>query len=73
MTRPPVGHLTKKTDKKTAARKDVAVDPELHAKVEALIVAIEDGSFRREVEATLDPEWVKKYGDAAWAALLDTY
>ena len=63
----------KKTDKKTAARKDESPQIITDEQVEALILAIEDGSFRREVEATLDPEWVKKYGDAAWAALLDTY
>ena len=25
---------------------------------------------RKEIEAKLDPEWVAKYGDAAWAAAL---
>jgi hypothetical protein len=63
----------KKTDKKTAARKDDVVDPELHAKFEALTLAIEDGSLRKEIEATLDPEWVKKYGDAAWQAAMDIF
>jgi len=32
--------------------------------------AIEDGSFRAETDAELDPKWVAQYGDAAWDAAL---
>ena len=68
----PEYHLMKLTNE-TAARKDEPPEIITTAQVDAVIAAVEDGSLRKEIEATLDPEWVRKYGDAAWQAVLDTY
>jgi hypothetical protein len=34
------------------------------------MVGMDLDALRQQAEATLDPEWVKQYGDAAWAAAL---
>ena len=47
-----------------------ATDEEFAAWEAAFNAAIEDGSFRAETDAELDPEWVAQYGDAAWDAAL---
>jgi hypothetical protein len=34
------------------------------------VAAVEDGSLRAEMDAEMDPEWVARYGDASWDAML---
>ena len=34
------------------------------------IAAVEDGSLRAEIDATIEPEWNAKYADNSWDAAL---
>jgi hypothetical protein len=34
------------------------------------VASVEDGSLRAEMDAKMDPEWVARYGDASWDAML---
>jgi N-acyl-D-aspartate/D-glutamate deacylase len=47
-----------------------ATEAEIAAWSAEFDAAIEDGSLRAEVDATIDPEWNAKYGDASWDAAL---
>ena len=47
-----------------------ATEAEIAAWNAEFFAAIEDGSLRAEIDATIDPEWNAKYGDNAWDAAL---
>jgi hypothetical protein len=47
-----------------------ATDEEFAAWSAEFLAAVDDGSLRAEIDATIDPEWNAKYGDAAWETSL---
>jgi hypothetical protein len=47
-----------------------ATHEESDAWLAEFIAAIEDGSLRAKIDATIDPEWNAKYGDNAWETAL---